>query len=67
MAGFAVSEAEDKEVAEACLLVGEITEGWILAELGAELGPESEVGVRGLPSLGGGARVGKRERSREIR
>ena len=58
MACLSVAEAEDEEVAEACLLVRETTEGWILAKAGAELGPEVEVGVRGLPSLGGGARVG---------
>lgn len=55
---MAVAEAEDEEVSEASLLIRESTEGWLLAEVGAKLGPQVEVGVSGLPSLGGGARVG---------
>lgn len=58
MAGLSVAEAEDKEVPEPGFLVRERTEGWLVAKVGTELGPELEVGVRGLPSLGGGARVG---------
>ena len=66
MAGSAVSQSVDEEVAELLFATQDITEGDVTTELGAEGGPVSEdLGV-GQARLRGGGIGGELERSAEI-
>ena len=63
---MSVSVAEDEEVGESIFLTRDITEGWGLVELLAELDPMPEVAVHLAGVLGGSGFAGLLESSAEV-
>ena len=66
LAGAAILDAEDEEVGNPGLSVGDVTEGRGHPEFGTEVRPPSEDLGLGLPMLASGSRGGEVERSAQI-
>ena len=64
---MAVAVGVDEEVGESVFVTRDITEGWGLSQLLAELDPVSEVAVHLFGVLGGSGFAGLLESSAEVR